>query len=33
LAVGRRGGKSLVLATVATFLACFVDWAPYLAST
>jgi hypothetical protein len=31
LCVGRRGGKSLVLATVATFLACLVDWAPYLA--
>jgi hypothetical protein len=31
LVVGRRGGKSLVLATVAAFLACFVDWTPYLA--
>jgi hypothetical protein len=31
LVVGRRGGKSLVLATVAAFLACFIDWRPYLA--
>jgi hypothetical protein len=31
LVVGRRGGKSLVLALVAVFLACFVDWLPYLA--
>ena len=30
LVVGRRGGKSLVLAAVATFLSCFVDWAPHL---
>jgi len=28
--VGRRGGKSSVLALVATYLACFVDWTPYL---
>jgi hypothetical protein len=31
LCVGRRGGKSLVLGTVATFLACFHDWSPFLA--
>ena len=30
LVVGRRGGKSFVLATIATFLACFKDWRPYL---
>jgi hypothetical protein len=30
LVVGRRGGKSLMLALIAVFLACFVDWAPYL---
>ena len=28
--VGRRGGKSLVLALVAAYLACFIDWTPYL---
>jgi hypothetical protein len=28
--VGRRGGKSMVLALVAVFLAAFVDWAPFL---
>lgn len=31
LIVGRRGGKSIVLALVAVFLACFRDWRPYLA--
>lgn len=31
LIVGRRGGKSRVLALVATFLACFRDYAPHLA--
>jgi hypothetical protein len=31
LVVGRRGGKSRVLATIAVFLACFKDWRPYLA--
>jgi hypothetical protein len=30
LVVGRRGGKSFVLAVVATFLACFKDWKPFL---
>jgi hypothetical protein len=30
LCCGRRGGKSLILALVATFLACFVDWRPHL---
>src|SRR5262249_23316924 len=30
LVVGRRGGKSFVLAVIATFLACFKDWRPYL---
>ena len=30
LVVGRRGGKSFVLAVVAVFLACFKDWKPYL---
>ena len=29
--VGRRGGKSLILALIAVFLACFIDWLPYLA--
>jgi len=28
---GRRAGKSRILAVIAVFLACFVDWAPYLA--
>lgn len=32
LVVGRRGGKSRVLALVATFLATFRDYAPYLAA-
>lgn len=31
LVVGRRGGKSLVLALIAVFIACFFDWTPYLA--
>jgi hypothetical protein len=30
LVVGRRGGKSLVLALIAAFLAAFHDWSPYL---
>jgi hypothetical protein len=30
LVVGRRGGKSFMLAVVAVFLACFRDWRPYL---
>jgi Phage Terminase len=30
LVVGRRGGKSLMLALIAVFLACFVDWSTYL---
>jgi hypothetical protein len=30
LVVGRRGGKSFVLAVVAVFLACFRDWRPFL---
>ena len=28
---GRRGGKTRVMASVAAWLACFVDWRPYLA--
>ncbi len=31
LIIGRRGGKSRVLAAVAVFLACFRDYAPHLA--
>jgi hypothetical protein len=31
LIVGRRGGKSFVLALLAVFLACFFDYTPYLA--
>jgi hypothetical protein len=31
LIVGRRGGKSRVLALIATYLACFRDYAPHLA--
>ena len=31
LIIGRRGGKSRVLALIAVFLACFRDYAPYLA--
>jgi hypothetical protein len=30
LVVGRRGGKSIILALIAVFLACFVDWSRYL---
>jgi hypothetical protein len=30
LIIGRRGGKSLVLALCAAFLAAFYDWSPYL---
>jgi hypothetical protein len=30
LCVGRRGGKSIVLALIAVFLAAFRDWTPYL---
>jgi hypothetical protein len=30
LVVGRRGGKSMVLALIAVFLAVFRDWKPYL---
>jgi hypothetical protein len=30
LVIGRRGGKSLVLATIAAYLAAFKDWTPYL---
>jgi hypothetical protein len=30
LICGRRAGKSFVLALVAVFLACFIDWAPFL---
>jgi hypothetical protein len=30
LCVGRRGGKSLVLALIATYLAAVLDWSPYL---
>jgi hypothetical protein len=31
LIVGRRGGKSRILALIAVYLACFRDYAPYLA--
>jgi hypothetical protein len=31
LCIGRRGGKSFVLALIAVFLAVFRDWRPYLA--
>lgn len=31
LIVGRRGGKSFILAAIAVFLACFFDWMPFLA--
>jgi hypothetical protein len=31
LIVGRRGGKSLILALLAVFLACFKDWSRHLA--
>jgi hypothetical protein len=30
LCIGRRGGKSFILAVIAVFLACFKDWRPYL---
>jgi hypothetical protein len=30
LVIGRRGGKSLILALIAAFLAAFYDWSPYL---
>jgi hypothetical protein len=30
LIIGRRGGKSLLLALIAVYLACFFDWRPYL---
>jgi hypothetical protein len=30
LVVGRRGGKSLILSVTAVYLACFLDWLPYL---
>jgi len=31
LIIGRRGGKSFILALIAVFLACFKDWQQYLA--
>jgi hypothetical protein len=31
IVVGRRGGKSLILALCAIFLALFKDWTPHLA--
>jgi hypothetical protein len=30
LIIGRRGGKSLIMALIAAFLACFFDWTPFL---
>ena len=30
LVCGRRAGKSFIISLVAVFLACFVDWRPYL---
>jgi hypothetical protein len=30
LVIGRRGGKSFMLAVIAVFLACFRDWRPFL---
>jgi hypothetical protein len=30
LVIGRRGGKSLILALIAAYLAAFNDWSPYL---
>src|ERR1700731_903820 len=30
LVIGRRGGKSFILAIIAVFLAAFKDWRPYL---
>jgi hypothetical protein len=32
LCIGRRGGKSFMLALIAVFLACFRDWRPFLAA-
>ena len=31
LCIGRRGGKSFILACIAVFIACFRDWRPHLA--
>jgi hypothetical protein len=31
LVIGRRGGKSRMLALIASWLSCFCDWRPYLA--
>ena len=30
LVIGRRGGKSFILALIAVYLACFKDWGQYL---
>jgi hypothetical protein len=30
LVIGRRGGKSLILALIAVYLACFYNWRPFL---
>lgn len=30
LVIGRRGGKSLIMALIAAYLACFFDWRPFL---
>ena len=30
LVIGRRGGKSLMMALIAAYLACFLDWRPFL---
>src|SRR5271165_7209584 len=30
LCIGRRGGKSFILAIIAVYLACFCDWRPFL---
>jgi hypothetical protein len=30
LVIGRRGGKSLMMAVIAAYLACFFDWRPFL---
>ncbi len=30
LVVGRRGGKSIVLALIAVYISTFIDWTPYL---
>jgi hypothetical protein len=30
MVIGRRGGKSFILALIAVYLACFKDWRPYL---